>query len=53
MRPGSRGAAAAKAGAKNEACGEPARPAEEPYKSIVAQLNDIGEQISPYTNRRR
>jgi len=32
---------AAKAGAKNEACGEPARPAEEPYKSIVAQLNDM------------
>ena len=34
-------APATKLGAKNEACGEPARPAEEPYKSIVAQLNDI------------
>jgi len=33
---------AAKAGAtKTTACGEPARPAEEPYKSIVAQLNDM------------
>jgi hypothetical protein len=33
-------APAAKAGAKT-ASGEPARPAEEPYKSIVAQLNDM------------
>ena len=32
---------AAKAGAKTTACGEAARPAEEPYKSIVAQLNDM------------
>jgi hypothetical protein len=31
----------AKAGAKTTACGEAARPAEEPYKSIVAQLNDM------------
>jgi hypothetical protein len=34
-------ASAAKAGATKEPCGEAARPAEEPYKSIVAQLNDM------------
>ncbi len=31
----------AKQGASIAACGEPARPAAEPYKSIVAQLNDM------------
>jgi hypothetical protein len=31
----------AKAGGVMERCGEPARPAQEPYKSIVAQLNDM------------
>jgi hypothetical protein len=34
-------APAAKAGNNIEPCGEPARPAQEPYKSIVAQLNDM------------
>lgn len=34
-------APAAKAGGNMAPCGEPARPAQEPYKSIVAQLNDM------------
>jgi hypothetical protein len=34
-------APSAKAGANIEPCGEAARPAAEPYKSIVAQLNDM------------
>ena len=34
-------APAVKAGGVMERCGEAARPAQEPYKSIVAQLNDM------------
>jgi hypothetical protein len=39
--PETEAAPAAKAGAIVQPCGEDARPAQEPYKSIVAQLNDM------------
>ena len=55
-------APAAKPGADFEPCGEPARPAGEPYKSIVAQLNDMWgtnfpvyeslRPVSPHANSR-